>query len=104
MYLVREVMYCKPGQVRPLVEKFRAMSKVGEKFGMPKMRIMTDFCAEQYWTLVAEMEVPSLDAFEKMMSSTPQGSAEDMKEMEKIMKGYHDLVNRGKREIYKIEG
>jgi hypothetical protein len=23
--------------------------------------------------------------------------------MEEIMKGYHDLVDRGKREIYKIE-
>ena len=35
---------------------------------MPKMRIMTDFCAEQYWTVVSEMEVPSLDEFEQMMS------------------------------------
>jgi hypothetical protein len=105
VYLVREVMYCKPGQVRPLVEKFLAMSKLNEKAGMPRMRIMTDFCAEQYWTLVAEMEVPTLDAFEKMMSPTPQGPAADaMKEMEKVMKGYHDLVTRGKREIYKIEG
>ena len=103
MYLIREIMYCKPGQVRPLVEKFLAMSKLSEKAGMPRMRIMTDFCAEQYWTLVAEMEVPTLDAFEKMMSSTPSGSDDASKEMEKAMKGYHDLVDRGKREIYKIE-
>jgi len=31
-------------------------------------------------------------------------TAEDAKEMEKIMKDYHELVQRGKREIYKIEG
>ena len=102
MYLIRELMYCKPGKVRPMVEKFVAMNKLSERVGMPKMRIMTDFCAEQYWTVVAEMEVTDLDSFEKMMSN-PSGSAEDMKEFEKIMKDYHDLVDHGKREIYKIE-
>jgi hypothetical protein len=103
MYLIREIMYCKPGQVRPMVEKFLAMSKLSEKVGMPRMRVMTDFCAEQYWTVVAEMEVADLAAFEKMMSS-PQGSAEYMKKFEEVMKGYHDLVDRGRREIYKFEG
>ena len=102
MYLIREIMYCKPGKVRPMLEKFMAMNKLSKKGGMPKMRIMTDFCAEQYWTLVAEMEVESLDAFEKMNSS-PGASPEDMKEFEKIMTGYHDLVDHGKREVYKIE-
>jgi len=67
------------------------------------MKVMTDFCAEQYWTVVAEMEVPDLNTFEKMMSN-PQGSAEDMKKFEELMKGYHDLVDHGKREIYRIEG
>jgi len=103
MLLVREIMYCKPGKVRPLVEKFVAMNKLSVKMGMPKMRLMTDFAAERYWTVVAEMEVTDLASFEKMMSN-PQGSAEDMKQFEEIMKGYHDLVDKGKREIYKIEG
>jgi hypothetical protein len=48
------------------------------------------------------MEVPDLQAFEQMMA-TPPGSSDDMKQMEEIMKGYHDLVDRGKREIYRIE-
>jgi hypothetical protein len=103
MYLIRELMYCKPGKVRPLVEKFLAMSKLSEKIGMPKMRIMTDFCAERYWTVVGEMEVTDLAAFEKMMAD-PQGSPEDLKQFEEIMKGYHDLVDYGRREIYKLEG
>ncbi len=102
-YLIREVFHCKPGQVRPLVEKFQAMSHAGEKVGMPPMRIMTDLAAESYWTLVAEMEVPSLDAFEQSMRS-PQGTPEDQKEMEAVMRGYHDLVDSGRREIYRIEG
>ena len=103
MFLIREIMYCKPGKVRPLVEKFVAMNKLGERIGMPKMRIMTDFCAERYWTIVAEMEVTDVNAFDQM-NSNPQGSAEDMKQFENIMKGYHDLVDHGKREIYRIEG
>ena len=103
MYLIRELMYCKPGKVRPLVEKFMAMEKLGRKVGMPSMRIMTDFCAERYWTVVSEFEVKDLGEFERMMSN-PEGAPEDMKKYEEIMKGYHDLVDHGKREIYKIEG
>ena len=104
MYLVREIMYCKPGKVRPLLEKFKEMAKLSEKIGMGKMRFMTDVAAERYWTLVSEMEVESLKMFEDMNAVPPGASPEDMKEFERIMTGYHDLVDRGKREIYKIEG
>ena len=103
MLLIREVMYCKPGKVRPMVEKFQAMNKLGDKAGMPKMRIMTDFSAERYWTVVSEFEVTDLQTLERMMAA-PQGSPEDVKELEKIMKDYHELVEYGRREIYKIEG
>jgi len=103
MYLVRDTMYCKPGKVRPMVEKFLAMGKLSEKLGMPKMKVMTDFCAEQYWTVVSEMEVATLKEFEDMMKM-PQGTADDAKQFEELMNGYHDLVEHGKREIYKIEG
>lgn len=103
MYLIREIMYCKPGKVRPMVEKFKAMSTLGEQMGMPRMKVMTDFCAEQFWTVIAEMEVADLGAFEEMMNN-PQGTAEQMRQFEEIMTGYHDLVERGKREIYRVEG
>ena len=105
MLLIREIMYCKPGKVRPMVEKFLAMSKLMQKMGMGTMRVLTDFSAERYWTIVSEMEVPSLKAFEEMMQGPGEGQNEkDMKEFEKIMEGYHDLVDHGRREIYKIEG
>ena len=103
MLLIREVMYCKPGKVRPMVDKFLTMSKLNEKLGMGKMRVMTDFCAERYWTIVSEFEVESLQAFEEMMQGKGM-TEEDGKEFEKIMAGYHDLVEHGRREIYKIEG
>ncbi|TMQ67226.1 MAG: hypothetical protein E6K78_05480 [Candidatus Eisenbacteria bacterium] len=102
MLLIREIMYCKPGKVRSLVEKFVAMSKLSEKSGMGKMRVMTDLSAERYWTVVSEMEVGSLKAFEEMFQGMGQ-SESDQKEFENIMKGYHDLVDHGRREIYKIE-
>jgi hypothetical protein len=101
MLLVREIFHCKPGKVRPMVEKFLAMSKLMEKSGVGRMRVMTDFCGERYWTVVSDFEVASMAAFEEMMSAPPSG--DDAKEMEKIMKDYHDLVESGRREIYKIE-
>jgi len=103
MLVIREIMHCKPGKVRPLVEKFLAMSKLSEKAGMGRMKIMTDVSADRYWTVVAEMEVASLGAFEKMMSGEG-GDAATEKEMMKLMEGYHDLVDTGRREIYKVEG
>ncbi len=106
MLLIREIMYCKPGRVRPMVDRFLAMSKLNEKMGMGKVKVMTDLSAERYWTIVAEMEVASLQAFEEMMAGgAPAGAKEeDMKQFETIMKGYHDDVVKGRREIYKIEG
>ena len=105
MLLIREVMYCKPGKVKPMVEKFLTMSKIGERSGMGKMRVMTDYAAERYWTIVAEFEVPSMQEFDQMMQGQGQKmSKEDEKAMEDVMKGYHDLVEYGKREVYKIEG
>lgn len=99
MLLIRDIMYCKPGKVRPMVEKALAMNKIGVKKGQPKMRILTDLSAERFWTIVMEIETESVEAFMNMM-----GDTEDMKEMEEIMKGYHDLVESGRREIYTIEG
>jgi hypothetical protein len=102
MLLIREIMYCKPGKVRPLVEKFNTMAKLNEKAGFGKMRVMTDFCGERYWTIVSEFEVPTMQVFEEMMQGagiTPELA----KEFDEIMKGYHDLVDHGRREIYKIE-
>ena len=102
MLIIREVMHCKPGKVRPLVEKFVKMSKISEKAGMGKMKIMTDVSAERYWTVVGEMEVDDLHQFERMMSGEGM-SEQDSKQFEEIMKGYHDLVDVGRREIYKVE-
>jgi hypothetical protein len=103
MLLVREIMYCKPGKVRAMLDKSLAMAKLTEQAGQGKMKVMTDFCAERYWTIVTEYEVESMQAFEAMMQGagvTPELG----KQFETIMTGYHDLVEHGRREIYKVEG
>ena len=69
MFLVRDIMYCKPGQARPMVQKFLALSKLGQGFGFGQMRVMTDVSAERYWTVVSEMEVESL---EKLRRANPE--------------------------------
>jgi hypothetical protein len=102
MIVVREVFHCKPGKVRPLVEKFKSMSKLMEKGGGGKMRLLTDVSGSRYWTLVAEMEVESLGKFEAMMAGEGMSDA-DNKQFEDLMKGYHELVETGHREFFKLE-
>ena len=102
MLLIREVFHCKPGKVRPLKEKFVAMGKLTEAAGQGKTRLLTDFCGPRYWTLVAEFEVESMAAFEAMMAGEGMSEA-DEKEFGRIMEGYHDLIDHGRREIFKIE-
>ena len=98
MFLVRDIMFCKPGQARPMVQKFLALSKLGQQMGVAPMRVMTDVSAERYWTVVSEMEVSSLETY----TETSRKSMEN-KEFQDAMKGYHDLVDHGRREIYTIE-
>lgn len=98
MYIVRDIMHCKPGKVRGMVEKFQAIAKLGKKMGMGAMRVMTDVSGERYWTVVSEIEVNTLEEYEdanKKMMSDPK--------FQDAMKGYHELVESGRREIYMIE-
>ena len=99
MYLIRETMHCKPGKVRPLVKKFKAMAELMDKAGLGRPRILTDVSGAPYWTVTWEFEAEKLDAFFDMdeTAMADAGAAE-------IMAGYHDLVDHGRREIYKIEG
>ncbi len=98
MFLVRDIMFCKPGHARPMVEKFQKLSKVMLQMGMGQMRVMTDFSAERFWTVIAETEVPDLAEYTKRSRE-----ASDAKETREIMQGYHDIVESGRREIYVIE-
>ena len=42
MYVIREVLNCKPGKVRQMVEKFRSISTVLKEMGQEPLRVLTD--------------------------------------------------------------
>jgi hypothetical protein len=99
MYLIRDIMYCKPGQVKPMVKKMLTLRDAAKKMGMGSMRVMTDASAERFWTVVMEVEAESVDKFEETSKKAMENP-----ELQEVMKGYHDLVDWGRREIYRLEG
>lgn len=99
MIVIRDIMYCKPGKARPMVDKFLKLSKLSQKLGISGLRVMTDVSAERYWTVVAEFEVPNLEAYSDMSRKSMEHP-----EFKDIMQGYHDLLDHGRREIYTVEG
>jgi hypothetical protein len=98
MFVIREVLHCKPGKVRPMAEKFRQISAALKDMGHEPMRLLTDVSGEPFWTLVAEAKVERIADFfaleQKLMASPA---------LQKAMADYHDLVESGRREIYRIE-
>ena len=100
MFLVREIMQCKPGKVGEMVKRFKQMAPLMKEAGLSEpARIMTDMAGgERFWTVVWEQETPSL---EKYLDIARQTTADAR--VQKIMEGYHELVESGRREIYKLE-
>ena len=98
MYVIREVLSCKPGKVRSMVEKFRAISTVLEQMGHPRLRVMTDVAGEPFWSLVAEAQVETIEDFfaieQRLMANET---------LRTTMADYHQLIDRGRREIYRVE-
>jgi hypothetical protein len=99
MYVIREVLNCKPGRVRQMVEKFRQISMVMKEMGHQPMRLLTDVTGEPYWTIIAEVEVEKIDDFFAMEHTLMANAT-----LQKTMADYHDLVASGRREIYRLEG
>ncbi len=98
MYLIRETFKTKPGKAKELVKKFKAAVPHFEKSEEGKnYKIMTDIVS-RYWTVVMEYEVADIGKFMNNVRSAT-GSAE----LQEIMKGYLELVDGGRREIFMIE-
>jgi len=98
MYVIREVLNCKPGKVRQMVEKFSEISMVLKDMGHEPMRILTDVTGEPFWTVIAEAKVEKIDDFFIMEHALTTNET-----LRKAMADYHDLVASGRREIYRIE-
>jgi hypothetical protein len=98
MYVIREILNCKPGKVRPMVEKFRSISAVMTEMGQEPLRLLTDVTGEPFWTIVAEASVEKIDDFFAMEQQLMANET-----LRKAMTDYHDLVESGRREIYRVE-
>lgn len=98
MYIIREVLNCKPGKVRPLMDKFRTLSRALEETGRPPLRLLTDVSGEPFWTLIAEATVTTVDEFFGVENELMGNES-----VRKAMSDYHELVASGRREIYHIE-
>ena len=98
MYLIREVLHCRPGKVRALVQKFQELGHVMERHEHEPFRIYTDVSGERFWTVVLESEAETVEAARDMEATVMADE-----EAQKIMEGYHDLVREGRREIYRVE-
>lgn len=99
MYVIREVLHCKPGKVRPLIEKMRSISTALQDMGHQPLRLLTDVTGEPFWTLVAEAQV---DRIEDFFAVEEQLTTHES--VRRAMADYHDLVEDGRREIYRVEG
>ena len=98
MYVIREVLHCKPGKVRQMAEKFTAISHALQEMGHEPMRLLTDVTGEPFWTIVAEAKVEKIDDFFAMEQTLTANET-----LRTTMADYHDLVASGRREIYRIE-
>jgi hypothetical protein len=98
MFVIREILNCKPGKVRQMVDKFRTISTVMTESGQEPLRLLTDVTGEPFWTLVAEANVEKIEDFfameQKLMANETLG---------KVMADYHELVESGRREVYRVE-
>jgi len=99
MYVIRDILNCKPGKVRQMVENFGAISAVLKELGRPPLRLLTDVAGEPFWTVVAEATVETVDEFFEMERTVMANPS-----LQKRMGGYHELVQSGRREVYRIEG
>ena len=99
MFLVRDIMYCRPGKVSELVKRFKQMEPLMKELGFKgTQRVLTDLSGERYWTVVAEQEVDNLEEF---LGAAPKLMADPR--VQKVMQGYHEFVDQGRREIFKVE-
>ncbi len=98
MYVIREIMHCRPGRVRELIGRFGVLSDAITARGGKPIRLLTDVSGGRFWTMVAEVEVERVDDFFELEKALMADES-----VRKAMDGYHEAVDKGFREIYRLE-
>jgi len=81
-----------------MLGKFQVISATMRDMGHEPFRILTDVTGQPFWTLIAEVGVEQVDDFFAMEQTLMANET-----IGKAMADYHDLVESGRREIYRIE-
>jgi hypothetical protein len=81
-----------------MAEKFTAISHALQEMGHEPMRLLTDVTGEPFWTIVAEAKVEKIDDFFAVEQKLTANES-----VAKAMADYHDLVESGRREIFRVE-
>ena len=92
MFVIRETFTAKPGKASALAAMFKEV--MGEMTSL-KTRVLSDYIAG-FNTVVLETEVQDLGVFEKELEKYM--SRQDLRDK---MKGYTDMYQEGRREVYK---
>ncbi len=96
MYVIRNILYAKPGKGKELTAILKAAIPHFESMGPQKLRVLTDAVATT-WTIVMEMEVESVSTYFDILEGRSKSP-----ELGNVMKGYTELITGGKREIMRI--
>ncbi len=96
MIVVRDVFQLKFGKMRDAQQLWQEGRQFSRNNGNVGQRVMTDLVGD-YYTLVMEQSYNSLSDYEKAMQNT-MGSDE----WRNWYKKFTDLVESGKREIFKV--
>jgi hypothetical protein len=97
MYVIRDIFRCKPGQAKELAERLkRTIPVMARDDRFLNARVMVDAVAD-YWTVVLEADCESLADFERHMRE--YGTRPEVRE---AMAGYMELVEGGRREIWRL--
>lgn len=97
MFVIREILHCKPGKARQMVEKLGGISRVLKDMGHEPLRLLTDVTGEPFWTVVAEANVEKIEDFFAMEQRLTANES-----LRTTMADYHELVENGRREIYRV--
>ena len=93
MYIIRETFTAKPGMASKLATMIKDVSAT---LTTEKTRVLTDVVGS-FNTVVLETETSDFACFEKRMKEYM-----DRKDIKDRMKGYTDLYESGRREIYRV--
>ena len=96
MIIVHDIFICKPGNASKVAKMFKeAMKGISEV-----VNIMTDMTGS-FNKVVMVSRYENLSAYEKSWEKF-KADTEEMKKMQEIMSGFHDMYLTGSREIYQV--